>query len=401
MNDLRKKYVASIYITLWCVYNLQGILFTSGGMFSQVLLALVLAWSLYYFLIANLRFRLPKVMKVATTLVVAWMVYGVINIIRGSAIPGVESYFYLKGILVSMVPIYAFYVFTMRGWLSERIMTRWLYVFLLVALAQHIRQEQETLVRFSRFDEITNNSGYTVLSVITLLPLLYRKPLFQYVILAVIMYFVLQSYKRGAILAGVVCSVFFLYEAFRSNRQAGRKVFGRQVLRIMLTVGVVVLAIYAVQQTMATSDYFNDRIEDTREGNSSLRDEIYSEYYSLFFNQPSILAFLFGNGGDATLRLLGIYAHNDWLEIAINNGLWMVILYAVYWLSMIKHTIRLRKNNTVVYMMMMSFFIIYFLRTTFSMSYNDITVYAACAFGYALAGGDHTTITTVDGTMKA
>lgn len=382
-----KIHVVNIYLGLCCLYSLQGTLYASGGIISQAILAIVLVWSLYYFLVANLNFKLPKVMKVLSILILIWIVYGLVRIIYGPVASWIPSYYYLKNILFSLLPIYAFYVFTKRGLLTERILLGWFYVFIIIGITSFFRAQREITARTMQ-DEATNNAGYTILSLICLLPLLRRKPLFQYVVLAVLLFFVLQGFKRGAILIGVLCSVFFLYETYRSNRQSGGKVSGRQVMRILFTIGVVITVIYFVQQTLITSDYFNQRLEDTMEGKSSMRDEIFSTLYTLFITQDSPFSFLFGNGADATVKLAGYYAHNDWLEIAINNGLWMVVLYAIYWIAMLRHIIRIRKHNSLAYMMVGLFFILYFMKTLFSMSYSSVPFYAASALGFALAIGE-------------
>lgn len=381
-----KKYVVHIYWGLCCLYSLQGTFYASGGIISQAILAVIMMWSFYYFLVANLKFKLPRVMKVLSILIIIWMVYGFARIIDGPVASGVPSYFYLKNIFISQLPIYAIYVFTKRGLITERILSGWFWVFLIVCIASYYRMLNETLEAGLQ-DETTNNAGYFILSLFCLLPLLRRKPLFQYVILVVLVFFVLQGFKRGAVLIGVLCSIFFLYENYRLNRQSGGKVSGRQVMRILFTIGVVVAAIYFVQQTLTTSDYFNKRLEDTMEGKSSGRNEIYYTLYTLFINQDNPFTFLFGNGADATIKLAGYYAHNDWLEIAINNGLWMVVLYAIYWIVMFRY-IRTRKSNSLAYMMVSLFFIIYFMKTFFSMSCTSVTFYASSALGFALAIGE-------------
>ena len=96
------------------------------------------------------------------------------------------------------------------------------------------------------------------------------------------------------------------------------------------------------------------------------------------------MRFLFGNGAYGTIQLYFNYAHNDWLEIAIDNGLIVLILYAAFWISLIAMLFKGKRGTTTTLMLGM-FIIIYFIRTMISMSYNSISLYAACALGYALA----------------
>lgn len=383
-----KKNIIHIYLALWCIYNLQGVLYASGGMLSQLLLAVLIVWTLYYFIIANTSYKLPKVMKVLTALVIIWTGYGILTLLSSRIIDWIPTYYYMKNIYMALLPIYAFYVFAKRGQLTAQIIAGWLYVFLVVCIADFYRTQKEWSQKTWR-DEFTNNMGYLMLSLLPLLPLLRRKPVIQYAIFAVLMYYVLQGFKRGAIITGAIASVFFLFGDTETNKCSNGKLSFQKTLKFLLTVAIIVLSVYFVQRLLSTSDYFNEQIDRTTSGNSSGRDVLFSTALSIFANETNPFLILFGHGGDATLRLLGNYAHNDWLEIVIDNGLWMIVLYLVFWIAMFRFIIRVKKKNNVAYMMVGLFFIIYFLKAIFSMTYSDISCYSACALGYALAIGDY------------
>ena len=157
-----------------------------------------------------------------------------------------------------------------------------------------------------------------------------------------------------------------------------------------MSVSVILGAIYVFQQMVLTSDYFNYRLEMTYEGDSSGRDLLYDNYIKFVFSQSNIIHLLFGNGADATVRILGEYAHNDWLEMAINNGLVAVFLFLLYWIVMLKAIIKTRKVNSICYLMMGTFFIIYLMKSFYSMSYNSTSIFASSAFGFALANSNRT-----------
>lgn len=386
MKPVKKK-IVHIYLALWCIYNLQGILYTSGAMLSQILFAVLIAWSMCYFIIANNNYKLPKVMKVLTTLVIIWTVYGVITLLSDRIISWIPSYNYLKNIYMALLPIYAFFVFTKRGQLTAKNLSVWLYVFLVICIARYYLTQQEWLDKTWR-DEVTNNSGYLMLSLLPLLPLLRRKPVIQYAIFALLMYFVLHGFKRGAIIAGAIASIFFLFGGTEPNKSTRGGISFQKTMKLLLTVAIIVLSVYFVQQLLNTSDYFNEQIDRTITGDGSGRDVLYTTALSIITEESNPFIFLFGYGGDATLRLLGNYAHNDWLEIAVDNGLLMIVLYIVFWIALFLYMVRVRKKNNIAYIMIGLFFIIYFLKTFFSMAYNDISCYAACALGYALAIGD-------------
>lgn len=381
------KKIVNLYIFLFCIYYLQGTLYASGGIISRILLAVLMLISLYYFGYANINYKLPTPLKVLSIMVLAWTGYGMVIIMFGAGFGvRVPSYFYLKGIYLSLLPIYSFYTFARKGFLTDHLLKTWTFVFLAVCIFQFYREYNSLLLdAIGDIDEFTNNSGYIMVSLFVLLPLFQEKPLVQYSLLSVVLWYVLTGFKRGAILVGALCVIWMVYLSFTNKNERNQGRVGRKYLiRVLLTIVLIVVGVYTVNLLLSGSDYFNQRVEATLEGNSSNRDLIYGKMYGFIWQQNNIFNILFGNGADATLKIFGAYAHNDWLEIAVNNGLWMVVLYVVYWVSLAKFVLKGNKYS-VCSQMLTLFFFIYFLKTLFSMSYNDITPYAACAFGYALA----------------
>ena len=135
---------------------------------------------------------------------------------------------------------------------------------------------------------------------------------------------------------------------------------------------------------MVESAYFQKRLEDSFEGNSSGRDKIYSAMLSFFWNETTPLQFLFGSGANATLRVARVYAHNDWLEIAVNQGLLGLMIYMIYFLIFFK-TVLSKRNNSSAKLALQLVFIICFMKTLFSMSYNDMNIGTTFVLGYCLA----------------
>ena len=146
----------------------------------------------------------------------------------------------------------------------------------------------------------------------------------------------------------------------------------------------ITLTYYVVEYFFSTSDFFKDRFEKTLEGYSSNRDILYDILWNHFIYDTNALQFFFGSGANATLEVMGQYAHNDWLEIAINQGLMGVMVFFVYWVAAYKDWKRAPKNEAYTIAMGL-IFLAYFLKTFFSMSYGDMQYYATMALGYCLA----------------
>ena len=152
---------------------------------------------------------------------------------------------------------------------------------------------------------------------------------------------------------------------------------------MLLTVALVVAGVYFVMDMMSSSDYLLQRIEATKEGNSSGRDNLYSFFGTYFMERADALHYLFGRGANGTLEIYYNYAHNDWLEIAVNQGLLGIIVYAIYWKNL--YSTWRQSTNIEAKTILALVGIIYFAKTLFSMSYGDMTYVCTSVLGYALA----------------
>ena len=77
---------------------------------------------------------------------------------------------------------------------------------------------------------------------------------------------------------------------------------------------------------MSNSEYFVSRYEQTLEGNTSGRNDIYENLWNTLLLEPNPLYFYLGRGANSTLNIVGNGAHQDWLETFCNNGLLGVII---------------------------------------------------------------------------
>ena len=384
---MKNKQVISfcnLYILLWMVYSLQGILLGGkGGGFSTIIVFILIGVSLYHFVYALFHYKIPEYMKGLALLVIMFTVYGVVLVISGQTIrftrsgAVVKNYNYLKNIYISLLPIYSFYVFTRKGLLTKKVLLGWTVVFFAAAVAQYFQHQQEMLISLGDVDEITNNYGYAFLSMIPLLAFWEHKRVVQYLGLGISMLFIVLGMKRGAILIGAVCVVWFLYHALKtaSRRQKNRV--------IIFSIIIIIVGFYAVSYMLQNSEYFNYRIEDTLEGDSSGRDLLYGILWRHFINESNPWLFLFGNGAYATLKFASNFAHNDWLEISINQGLLGIVIYFIYWLKFYK-TWRRCKVDDQLFLATGLVLLIFFLKTIFSMSYGDMSIYVTICLGYCM-----------------
>ena len=376
----------NIYIGLWLLYNLQGTLYTSGSLLSQVLLAIILVWSLFFFFKVNLRQSLPAYVKGLNLLLIMFVFYGTLLIISGkqlyiseTGVSSVRNIDYLKSIFVSLLPIYPMYYYSSRNQFTYRHLYIWLYFFIVVVFLQYFRTQREMLM-MTTSDKITNNSGYLFVALLPCLAVCKRKKLVQYILLSVFVFFILASVKRGAILIGIIASVFIIiYNILNSSRKT-------RIWTLLLSILILCISWQAVSHMSETSEYFLLRMEQTFEGNDSNRTLMYQNLYDVFKTQSTFMQMLFGRGAWGTLTVNMNFAHNDWLEILINQGLIGILVFIVYWVSFYKECRNAKRSPSSRFCLFLIFFIC-ISKTIFSMSYSDMNIYLVSVLGLALADG--------------
>lgn len=381
-----------IYILLWCLYNLQGILYATGGIISRSLLLLLLGWSLYSCLIVNFKISkpLPSFIKALNIFLIMTTLYGGILILGGQElyitedeITKVPNFQYLKDIYMSILPIYTIYHYVLRGDINRQHIGVLLLLFISITWIEYFQTQANNLAAAmaigSTREEFTNNQGYAFLAILPLLLLWNKKPLLQYILFLICVGGIILCMKRGAIIIGTVCAIFFIYYSLKAAK--GSTKFAIVILSILAITTIT----FIVREMLTTSDYFMYRIEQTLEGNSSNRDIIYSHLWDSFINEPNPLILLFGRGANATLTLAPNFAHNDWLELITNQGLLGIGVYILYFVALYKDIKRIRRINKTYSIVLTMVLLILFSRTLFSMSYNTVSIALALAIGLVLA----------------
>lgn len=382
--------ISSLYIFLWVLYNLQGMLFGQGGAISQSILLGLLMLSLYYCCYVNMKMRpLPLLLKAMNFFLLFLSVYGVINLFRlepmylseGAIVP-VANHDYLKNLLISMTPTYAFYYFTKKGYINHRTLFWLLPIYLVVATMMYWEYNRNMLVTLASLGstrtELTNNIGYVFVALIPLLFLWHKKMVCQHVFMSYILYYVVMSMKRGAILTAVLLVAWLVSSSFSllSTKQ--------RVRFVSFVAVIVILGISFVGNLMLESDYFNYRVEQTMAGNSSNREDFYGTLWRHWLEDSTFVEFFVGAGATETVNIVGNFAHNDWLELLINQGLLGVLLYVVYWIAFFRNW-KLLRHDKELYAMMGCALLSCLIPSLFSMSYANMNMITTLVIGFCLA----------------
>lgn len=381
--------ICTLYILLWCLYYLQGIVYASGSAISQMILLLLMLISGYYFIKVNTEYKIPGFLKVLNLFIGVMTIYGIVLFLDPTPIyfdftltERASKIEFLKTLYISLLPIYPMYAFSKQNILKIETIQALTIILIISTTLSYFRAEQQALQEAlevgSTREEFTNNTGYNFLHIFPLLFFWNKKTILQYALLAYLFIFIIMGMKRGAILIGAICLLWFIYRAYKSSTRKQRL-----LLIILTAIGLIAGGIY-ISDFYNNSEYFQYRVEQTLEGNSSGRDDVYSTLWSYFINQDSILNIFVGNGAMETINISGNYAHNDWLELLTCQGLLGIIIYIAYYISLYT-TFRRNRNNSLIYNILGMCLLIMFASSIFSMSYNSLSLSITLCLGYCLA----------------
>ena len=381
MLGLKKLNRCDIFIALNVLYSMQGLLYPSGAI-NQICQLIIIVWGLV--ILAQYcfgAFHQTKLLKATSALVVMYCLYGGALILFGNPLLKLMShlppqYLYLQASLRSLLKIYVFYHYTREGYLTSNRIRVYAIVLLLSLIPQFYYQQAQIMQEFDR-EEVTNNIGYTFLSIIPTLFFFNKRPLLQYILLAVTMLYIVIAMKRGAIMIGVVAVLILIFPNIFSKENKHR------LWAILFTVALIVGTVIVVTNMMSESGYFAYRVEQTLSGDTSGRDSLYSTLWSQIVTEPNLFYFLFGRGADSTWALVGNYAHQDWLETLCNNGLIGGLILLGFFFIFFQEALKSKKIFTKNYFSAyLTLFIIAFSKTLFSMSIQSMEVSISLLLGF-------------------
>ena len=379
MSFLKNFNRCDLFVGIWALYMLQGVLYPQG-IINQLLQLIMILWGMIVFgRYVFKQLKLSPFLKSVSMLCLMYIIYGVINILCGREDFGsfhVSSFIYLKNSLNSLLPIFVFYDLSRRGFLTTDKIKKYIILFIPLTVVLFVKFQSLMLLDSGK-DEMTNNLGYMFVSLLPYVYFFYRRPLFQYVIIGILMTFVAVAVKRGAILIFILGTVYFLFTTFKNGSRR------KKIVNILLLLILITFVYYLIQYRIEASEYFALRIESTIDGDSSGRDVIYNTIWNEIIQETNVFEFLFGRGANSTIAIAGNYAHQDWLETLCNNGVLggVVILYFfVSLLGLIKKSYRAIDPYMFDSFLTLSFIIL--AKTIFSMSIQNLDLYQSLLLGF-------------------
>lgn len=374
-----------VFVGLWYLYRLQNIAYPQGPI-NQAIVFIILIWGIIIGGRFFVRYRSQLSIIRATGLLIAmFIVYGLLAIIGPTIYfhtgKAVTSHVYLLDSLKSLLPIFVFSFYAYKGELtSKRIKVYFLMLLPVIIANYYYNYSNMVMESLTGRTEFTSNVGYEFLSLFPMILFFDKRPLLQYSLALLLSYFIFMGMKRGAVLIAIFCLLFFIINTVRMSKRAMSRFFVFSILAV-----VAFIAVKYVQYMLDNSPYFLRRIEQTMEGDTSGRDNLVSNILNEVYNN-NILQWLFGRGANSTIAIAGNFAHQDWTETLCNNGLIGVFILFNFFRSMfvtfLKNKFVIQGNLKYVFFMLFS---IFFLKSIFSMSIQDLDPGISIVTGFLLA----------------
>lgn len=366
----KKSNACNVYVFLWIFGFIQNIYLTSSALSMLFYIPFTLM-TIYYIVQITFKYKLKGSIKALFFFFLILCIYGVALLFDETYEYG-RKYF-LMMLFSSLGPIFPFYVFSCKGQLTKNKMRFFFWILLGVFIINYYKYK---VVNTGALDEgITNNTTYYLVGLLPFIFLFEKRLILQSILSACIIGIVLVGMKRGAILIATILIIWFVLQEIK-NVSIQTKM---GIIFLFLT--FVFIGLHFIENLYNNNIYFQRRIEDTLEGNSSGRGILYLTYLTHYLDNDNTLQLIFGEGAWHTENILNLKAHNDWLELLIDCGAFGVSIYLIYWIMLIKDWVK-NKANSMLFSIMGSCIAFTFLRTIFSMSFTDMPLPICMMLGY-------------------
>lgn len=197
----------------------------------------------------------------------------------------------------------------------------------------------------------------------------------QMLVSSIILVIVLMSMKRGDILSCVLAIIVYYAIILRGTNKID--------MRILLSLCFIAFIGYLVfDYLLQNSPVFAWKMQQTIEGDTSGRDDIYTRIWQHFLNSPFDIQ-LCGGGFDTSVKIAGNRAHSDWLEVLSCEGLLGVFVYFCAYISLFRHMCR--RKDVAEKAVLASILVIWLVKSIFSMFiFSQPTIILFVLTGYIL-----------------
>ena len=369
-------FTIKVFLSVFVIYYLQGLLYPSGSLISQGCLLIFLLLSLFYTIKVMSNKRIGSFVVCLFVFVLLEICYAFFSKnyhVGGDVVTNMSR---LKLILMSLLAFFPSYYWASRGEMPLNYMKSFFLICFVVMAFRFFNMETMMQVALDR-EEITNNSAYFFVHLMPSIILFSQRRMLPILLLAFSLLFVIIGAKRGAFIIAVVVLLIYVWYRFRLCRSQKGRV--RLLLLVAMCVGVIS---YSSLGVFWKESHIFERLLELEGGGVSNRDVLYMGIWNYWYNCDSIIHYFFGFGFNSSVDIVGNLAHNDWLELLSSSGLLGVGIYMLVFYTLFK-TCQDRQLNIHEQAICIMVFVVWFCLTIFSMGYTDM-VFEMILLGYVL-----------------
>jgi len=376
---MKERYVALLLLFCLVFYNAQGVLYAEGSVISQLVLLVIHGIGSLYFIKTLLLKNKKDLFYKALTALLFLNLFGVI--LTGN-LSNPLHFGMLKGVLMSLLVFYPFYYLSLKKLISSKDLIVFAFVLIPICIAHFYLEHQQILSeRINDHTNVVNNTAYEMLWLLPFVFLIKKNKIVSVLLFLIVIFFIIQSAKRGAMFIAGVTLLFYIYYQLKTVSKKNR-------IRsyIFTFIGVLAVVYYTVD-FFIQNEFLIERLQKLDEGGYSGRDVIFTNLFNAWYYSESYINLLFGYGFASSLTLsgTGLLAHNDWLELLSGFGLLGVLIYLVLFYSGFK-AVFMKAWNADKRIIMCVIMVMWFLSTVFSMGYTSGNGYLrAIILGYIFA----------------
>lgn len=368
------KIFSNSLIFFIAIYFCQGVLYPAGFIIGKICVLIIILISSFYLF----KVFLLKINK--SFFCYSWLALIILNTL-GFLFEGRFDGIYFsqyRNILISLLPFFPFYYFGLKGYLTEEKLLRLFILMLPISILSFYSSKNNIIEsQISNTDNFVSNTAYLFVALLPYIFLFGKRKIIAILSLLIIIFFIIQSAKRGALITASIGAIIFIYYQF-SIIDAKKRMQG-YIFSFFALILILKFSIDLYQ----SNEYLVRRIEKIDEGGSG-RNVIYYNLWNNWLQSNHILNYLFGFGFVSTILYSGTgnLAHNDWLELLTNFGLLGVLVYLLVFLSMIEMILvkGIKKNSKLI---LICIFLMSIIKTIISMYYTSTaTIFSAILLGY-------------------
>lgn len=357
-----------IFIAL---YFCQGVLYPSGFILGKIAALLIIIISCFY-ICKTLLLKKSKIFLPYS--LIALIFINTVGFLFEGQYNGIYMSQY-RNILLAILPFFPFYYYGLKGYDVRSMLVKLFFIMLPIAvLSFYASRSSLAEADLYNSENFVSNTGYFFVALMPCIFLLGKKRFLSIVSFLFILFFIIQSAKRGALIAALICSLIFFYYQFKMIDP--RKRLQEYIISIVVTFILLKFSF----DLYYSSDFLVKRMGQIDEGGSG-RDIIYENLWNNWIESNSIINYIFGFGFVSTILYSGTghLAHNDWLELLTNFGLIGIYIYFIFFLS-IFYIFFAKKIDINLRLMLLSVVLMGIFQTLFSMLYNTPTTMFFCMY---------------------